>query len=735
MGTKRIQFGPSLPGLFKAGSFVVRGFMLVFACAWLSGVGTMGAMIVKSLLQEVRKSYAYEPVQARAAALSPRLGTLPPLLPELPEAPQPAQDDEGDEDQQGKLTYGYRVAGREYEGSAWIARTPTSVQQQALDAARAGRSFTVYYDRDDPSRSDLDAVPDVAAFGGLLFMMPFLAIGLGLAGAALFAPPETWMPSRTGRSAGPPGRFLVAPYALLSAGACFGFFALAGRLHWQTALVVGLVLLVAVVPGLSLLIAWAFRRWRRRPDQVPADAPAPPPAESLFPQAAAPKDQGDPRFAPPSPQPAGHDSRFDRPGRESQPAWTPMIIPDLGDDPYSRWRAEQSLRKTMTGLLVFTLFWCGLTGAFCYFVVSVFVQSWHAVNTYVPVGGVVLSSRIKTTHGDSTTYAPLVRYSYQYEGRTFAGERHSFDSSSSSDHRYAHRVVEQYPKGRKITVFVDPADPAQSVLLREVPAQTYFLLLFLQPFVTVGVGMLGATLIVPGRHARVGRFLRDEARLPWNIPTWGRLEQDASGLVIRPRRGLTGPLLALLGGYAIVCFVSIFVLLLWRGLSGVAPGHVRAVLLLGASLGVVLAINALRVRRAAVSIGWDNRTGRLTVDSFARTIDVPMTDVRAFALRGVRNPSRMHSNKDKAHAPLLLALTADGREVPIHVFSADGDGNYVAWKVTRELARLTGKEHRHPAPLPSGRDEFNPAAATSLKDMIAMAKKAQKQAQEYRDLI
>ncbi len=549
MSARRNQFGPSLSGLFKTGSLIIRGFMLVFACAWLSGVGTMGAMLVKSLLQEVRKSHAYEPVEARAVALSPRLGTLPPLLPERPEATQPAQaDEDDDEDQQGKLTYRYRVAGREYEGSAWIARTPTPVQQRALDAARAGRSLTVHYDRDTPSRSDLDAVPDVASFGGLLFMMPFLAIGLGLAGAALFAPPETWMPSRADRSAGPPGRFFIFPYALLSAGACFGFFALAGRLHWQTALVVGLVLLVAVVPGLSLLIALAFRRRRRRPDQPPADAPAPPPAESIFPRAAAATDKGDPRFAPPSPQPAGHDPRFDRPGSESQPAWTPMVIPDLGEDPYNRWRAEQSLRKTMAGLLGFTVFWCGLTGAFAYFVVSVFVQSWHAMNTYVPVGGVVLSSRIKTSHGDSTTYAPLVRYSYQYEGRTFAGERHSFDSSSSSDHRYARRVVEQYPQGRKITVFVDPADPSQSVLLREVPAQTHFLLLFLQPFVTVGVGMLGATLIVPRRHARVGRFLRDEPRLPWNIPTWGRLEQGASGLVVRPSLRMTGPLLALLGG-------------------------------------------------------------------------------------------------------------------------------------------------------------------------------------------
>ena len=728
-----------LPGLFKAGSIAVRVFMLVFAFFWLSGVGTMGFFVVKSLWQEIRKSYAYDAAQARAVALSPSLGKLPPLLPELPEAPQRGEaNGAGDQDEEdtGKLTYSYRAGENEYEGSASIGEKPSSVQGAALEAARAGRSFTVYYDRDAPDRSDLAATPDVTAFGALLFMMPFLAVGLGLAGAAVFASPEKWISAGVVHRSGPKGSFHLFPYALLSAGACFGFIALAQTLHWKTALGVGLAMLVVVVPGLSLLIVRAFDGRRRRRAEAGTDRGDASPGASPFPSAApASPGQSDPRFDPPSPSPPGRDTRFDPPGASSQAEWTPMVTPDLGDDPYSRWRAEQSLGKSLTGVLVFALFWCGIVSVFAFFVASVFVKSWRAMDTYVPVGGVVVKSMVKTSHGESTTYAPYVGYAYSYEGRTFGGDRYSFDSSSSSDYTYAKRVVEQYPKGRKITVFVDPADPSQSVVLREAPGPMYALLLFLQPFLVVGVGMLGYAAVLPVRHARVGRFLRDEAHLPWDIPTWGRLEQDAAGLVVRPCRSVTGPLLALLGGYAAVCFLSIFVLLLWRGFGGVTPGHVQTVLLLGGVVGVLLAVKSLGARRAAVSIGWDNRTGRLKINSSARTVDVPLTDVRAFTIRGIRNPSRARSNRDKTHAPLLLALTADGRQVPIHVFWADGNGNYIAWKVTCELARLTGKVHQHPAPLPSERDEFNPAAVASLKDLMAMARKAQKQAEQYRDLM
>lgn len=448
----------------------------------------------------------------------------------------------------------------------------------------------------------------------------------------------------------------------------------------------------------------------------------------------------DPRFDPPSARPAGGaDPRFDPPGTHPPELWPTLVVPDLGEDPYSHWQAEQPLRKRLGLAVLIAFFWCGLVSLFGCFALVPLARSIRAMAVYIAAPGVVLESRVKESQGDdSTTYAPYIRYSYQYDGRTLASERYSFDEFFTSDLDYAREAVQQHPPGKKVTVYLDPNDPTRSVLVRQVQGIVYFMLLFLQPFMLVGLALLGNLLVLPVCHRRVGKFLREPSHLPhlpWDIPTWGALEPQSDTLVIHTARKWLSLVFALGSGYMLVAFFAIFALVLIRGPSQVRIDDLRTVLLLGLGAGILMALATFRTRRAAVSIGWDNRTGRLKVESPTRTVDVPLADVRAFTIRGIRNPAQAKSNRDKAHAPLLLALMADGGEVPIHVFSADADGNYIAWKVTRELARLTGKTHQHPAPLPPAREGVDFTGVQGLKDLMTLARRAQKQAQQYRDLM
>jgi hypothetical protein len=83
--------------------------------------------------------------------------------------------------------------------------------------------------------------------------------------------------------------------------------------------------------------------------------------------------------------------------------------------------------------------------------------------------GVVLSSGIKVQRtGHSRSEVPVVVYQYQVDGRPYvgsvvkAGDQY-FSVRFAGD---ARRTVERYPAGAQVTVFYNPADPAQSALER-----------------------------------------------------------------------------------------------------------------------------------------------------------------------------------------------------------------------------------------------------------------------------
>lgn len=107
---------------------------------------------------------------------------------------------------------------------------------------------------------------------------------------------------------------------------------------------------------------------------------------------------------------------------------------------------------------------------------------------------------IQQIHGDdSTTYAVSADYHYDYEGVTYYGDRVSFSEGSDnigSFHQDTFAFLQQQQRQQKVvTVWVNPSDPDQAVLIRDMRWGLFaFYLLFFVVFSGVGGRIIMASL-------------------------------------------------------------------------------------------------------------------------------------------------------------------------------------------------------------------------------------------------
>jgi hypothetical protein len=123
---------------------------------------------------------------------------------------------------------------------------------------------------------------------------------------------------------------------------------------------------------------------------------------------------------------------------------------------------------TWAGLAIFWV----ITLVVC--TVSVFVTGWIVgaiaadleTGDWTPVAGVITESGVDISQSDegSSTYCLWVEYDYTIENRTYGGSTlsHSRDGSCSSLDANAD---DEYPPGKNVTVYVNPDNPDESVLL------------------------------------------------------------------------------------------------------------------------------------------------------------------------------------------------------------------------------------------------------------------------------
>lgn len=392
-----------------------------------------------------------------------------------------------------------------------------------------------------------------------------------------------------------------------------------------------------------------------------------------------------------------------------------------------------SRRSSIVGLLLFTVFWCALTGVFVGFIARSFWRATDAKLHYVPTTGTVLESRVTTSHGDhGSTYGFGIRYRYTVGDQSFEGDRYAFGSGSSSDgHGRASELVRRHPAGSKLEVYYDPAKPQEAVIDRVVDPTMFFMMLFMQPFVLVGVGMLGAVVTYPFHRRGLNRFLQKPADVPWQIPTWGSLERGFGGFTLTPRRGVTGVLLAGLFGWGLTSFLSIFIVGIgFGGFTGARPGLIGGATVLAMAVGVVSAVWSTKLLNKRARLVIDPSSGLIKLTSPLRQVEVAFGEVAGWSLKQILNPRNVKQEGQSAYVPLLSLHTTKGEDVPVHIFGADADAPAVAQKVAETFATWTNKPVFEEPP-PSSGDLLK---LMTISGALAAASEIQAAAAQFKDL-
>lgn len=99
-----------------------------------------------------------------------------------------------------------------------------------------------------------------------------------------------------------------------------------------------------------------------------------------------------------------------------------------------------------------------------------FNQEYQAVQRWPAVQGTIVDTSIdrRSDEGNSYSYSPVVVYHYSTNGSTYSGDRLMIGIQRSYDKReQAAEVLNAYPRGAAVTVYYNPANPADAVLDRE----------------------------------------------------------------------------------------------------------------------------------------------------------------------------------------------------------------------------------------------------------------------------
>lgn len=203
---------------------------------------------------------------------------------------------------------------------------------------------------------------------------------------------------------------------------------------------------------------------------------------------------------------------------------------------------------------------------------------------YVPVEARITSAqivedRIPTKQGDRLQYRPVIGYEYAVGGTVHRGNRLAAAETrfSRSD---AEDILDRFRPGAVATAFVDPSDPEQSILIRQIAFNPYGLTMFGPVFVGVGL------LLLFTREQRVGEATRGDSH-------WFVLPPQMS---LAARRGV-----ALLGLFVFV-LVSLAPLHYFSSGGAKTPTAIAFTTIYLAALVVMLGI-ALRQIKLSAALG------------------------------------------------------------------------------------------------------------------------------------
>lgn len=532
-----------------------------------------------------------------------------------------------------------------------------------------GEALTAYYDPADPSASTLEPALNPFLIAVLIFATPFVIFFVVLPIAGLVRRKNylaTQAVDHSGMTMSAPLPLII--YVLLSAVAGLGLGFTCKGFSWRWGVGIGLALWIAILPGAS----WLAGRWTRakRTEQ------------ELQARAAMPAD----------------------------------------------------VRKRVLVLAGASIFWWFIVGMFIWHAGSAMWKSRDAVQRFSEAQGEVIESRVEshTSHssrgGSRTSYRPFIRYRYRVQDTMYESARYDVGGIQGTDEQEAAKVVALFPPGAKVPVYYDPESPGSALLRWDVPESNYFLLYFLQPFVLVGLVLVGYTVGLPVRSRRIEQWLAADLKPPWLIPTWGTLREGPAGLAVVVQ---TPCLIAAVVTYGVACVLGIFL-----NVAVAALGH-------GWNLGAMGAAFVASVL-AAVATAWLVRRGRrarleinpaakqLTLRRPSDAVTIDFDKIQTWVQRPLENP-RFSDRQYARFAPLLAIDVGERKELPIHIFPGWGQDRRIPDKVGEEFAKLTGRPFRK---INNARDVIpKPSSQYNLSEMFTYLRAVWRHRREYRDIM
>ena len=114
------------------------------------------------------------------------------------------------------------------------------------------------------------------------------------------------------------------------------------------------------------------------------------------------------------------------------------------------------------------IFLCIWLGAFCIAAYEVYAaykctqaESWSKVSGNITASSVKRESYRRTNGGIQNETSIEFAYKYRYQGKSYTGNRLSFGSIDLLEANY---ILSDYPKGKRVSVHVNPRFPSESTL-------------------------------------------------------------------------------------------------------------------------------------------------------------------------------------------------------------------------------------------------------------------------------
>lgn len=105
-------------------------------------------------------------------------------------------------------------------------------------------------------------------------------------------------------------------------------------------------------------------------------------------------------------------------------------------------------------------------------------QKWPSTAGQIIEARVTRSTHTDTDGDTSVSYAPYVRYTYQVAGQEYTGEKITFGfKQTHNQEQKAQQALARFPLGGQVSVYYDPANPAEAVLKRTAGGSTVSLVL------------------------------------------------------------------------------------------------------------------------------------------------------------------------------------------------------------------------------------------------------------------